>query len=43
MNEWRSVVTQGATFLVLMELFEIGKWLFTDGVERCTEIPFSLE
>jgi len=30
-SEWRSVVTQGLFLAVIMELVEIGKWVFTDG------------
>lgn len=31
MSEWHRVVSEGAIFIALMELFEIGKWVFTDG------------
>jgi hypothetical protein len=31
MSEWGRVVGQGAMFVALMELIEIGRWAFTDG------------
>jgi hypothetical protein len=30
-SEWRNFVTDGLLFVVFIELFEIGKWVFTDG------------
>lgn len=40
MNEWRSVVIQGAIFGAWMELVEIGRWAFTDGWSGVRQFHF---